>query len=73
MHPCMIPNAFAHFCTHLLAYLITTNITTAPDRYFGAGANKMMFYGDPTNFGRPRQMDLMLSRQVRASHDRHRR
>lgn len=36
----------------------------APDRYFSAGANKMMFYGDPTNFGRPRKMDLMLSRQM---------
>ena len=36
----------------------------APDRYFNAGANKMMFYGDPTNFGRPRKMDLLLSRQM---------
>ena len=36
----------------------------APDRYFGAGANKMMFYGDPTMVGRPRKMDLLLSRQM---------
>ena len=28
----------------------------APDVYFAAGANKMMFYGDPTNFGKPRRM-----------------
>jgi hypothetical protein len=36
----------------------------APDVYFSQGANKMMFYGDPTNFGKPRQMDLLLSRQM---------
>ena len=36
----------------------------APDRYWNVGANKMMFYGDPTNFGRPPKMDLMLSRQM---------
>lgn len=36
----------------------------APDVYFQHGSNKMMFYGDPTNFGKPRKMDLLLSRQM---------
>lgn len=36
----------------------------APDIYFEQGANKMMFYGDPTNYGQPRQKDLLLSRQM---------
>ena len=36
----------------------------APDIYFDQGANKMMFYGDPTNFGQPRRKDIMLSRQM---------
>ena len=36
----------------------------APDRYWSVGANKMMFYGDPTNYGSPRKMDLLLSRQM---------
>ena len=33
----------------------------APDVYFAQGSNKMMFYGDPTSFGKPRKMDLLLS------------
>ena len=28
------------------------------------GSNKMMFYADPTNYGKPRKMDLLLSRQM---------
>lgn len=36
----------------------------APDVYFQQGSNKMMFYADPTNFGKPRKMDLLLSRQM---------
>ena len=36
----------------------------APDRYFASGSNKMMFYGDPTNYGVPRKRDLLLSRQM---------
>ena len=36
----------------------------APDIYFAAGANKMMFYGDPSNNKRARLLDLTLSRQM---------
>ena len=48
----------AEFYQEMRALGVSVN---APDRYFNAGANKMMFYGDPTNFGRPRKMDLLLS------------
>ena len=36
----------------------------APDNYFSAGANKMMFYGDPSQNRRARLIDLLLSRQM---------
>ena len=36
----------------------------APDNYFAAGANKDMFYGDPSNSRRARLLDIVLLRQM---------
>lgn len=40
-----------------------------PQVYFQHGSNKMMFYGDPTQFGKPRKMVRTLTQNVAlASH-----